>query len=175
MKTYALVGHFDKKLEDEMIEIWKELSDKSITDYGFAYKERLPHVTFVDLQAQSDTEIIELLKTVKSKNIDIKLNSISNFIGTSTLCYSIFPSEELIRLHRELENKFDKYIPDDSYYRRNKWTPHSTIASRLNQEDIANTYSVITNRDCNDGVINKLVLLEIQSATEVYNIFELEL
>lgn len=175
MKNYALVGHFDELTENLIIDIWKELKDKGISDYGFVYKDRVPHITFIDLKAKSNNDLENILCTTVLKPIDIEINTIGNFMGSKTLFYGITFNEYLRDVHDTLRIMFRDYVPYDSIYLKNKWVPHTTIASRLSDDDMLKTFEIAKNMKFIDSKIVKLVLLEIKENSEVQVVEELEL
>lgn len=175
MKTYALVGHFNHAMENTILEIWKELNDKGISNYGFTYEGRKPHLTLADFETDSVEEIKDIIRGLKVNHINIRLQSISNFLGTQTIMYNIFPSSKLLDFHKYITKELDAYIPSDSLYRKDNWVPHTTIASRLSDDNMLKAYSMAKLSETVIGSIDKLVLLEIKSNSESTTVLEMEI
>lgn len=175
MKSYAIVGHFDEIIENKIIGIWKVLNDKGISNYGYTYKERLPHMTFIDLKSDTAEEIIGIMKTLRVSSLDIKLQSTAVFPGTKTIYYPLLKSSDLLDFHEYLSEQFYRFMPFNSLYKKDHWLAHTTIASRLSDEDMSKVYSIAELEEELTGKVDKLLLLEIESTNEVKIILEIDL
>lgn len=175
MKNYALVGYFDKATENVIIDLWNELKNKKISDYGFVYEDRVPHITFIDLQAEGDIDLQDILRSVTGQPVEIKINTIGNFIGSKTLFYGIIINKNLRDTHDTLWIMFREYVPYDSIYAKNKWVAHTTIASRLSDEDMLKTFEISKKVEFENSKIEKLVLLEIKENNKVRVVEEIKL
>jgi len=175
MKTYALVGHFNKDLEEKLLDLWRDLRDLGLSNYGYIYEGRLPHITLTDLQAGSDDELISLIRDFSMTPVPIQINSVSSFLGSKTLVYSIHPSSDLLALHDLVTQCLDPYIARDSQYRPDSWLPHTTIASRLMDKEILEAFDLARQGKGISGILEKLVLLHVKSQEEVKVILEVNL
>lgn len=166
MYAYAFVGYLDKETETNFKNIWKDLRDKNITDYGMKTKGKRPHITIADYDNLDKESFIELLdKFYKDKQkVDIFLNILGNFINTGTLFIAPTLSIELLDFHRNHHTYFKEFNKNkDSFYLSGKWSPHCTIASRLNNEEILKAFkyckSNINNIRCK---LSEIALIEIK-------------
>lgn len=166
MYAYAFVGYLDHETEVIFKNLWKDLSDKNITNYGIESKGKRPHITLADYDNLDKKSFIDSLdKFYKDKQkVDISLNVLGNFINTGTLFIAPTLSIELLDFHRNHHTYFKEFNKNkDSFYLPGKWSPHCTIASRLNDEEILKAFkyckSNINKINCK---LSEIALIEIK-------------
>ena len=143
-REYALLAYFDYVTELKLKQLWAELHELGITDYGVAVKDRRPHITLADYQ---DVDI-ELLSSMlqqyfpKQLQVPIHFNVLGSFIGNNMLYLAPTITRQLLDLHRNYHENFKQFnLNPNSYYLPDCWVPHCTIAGRLTDETILQVFS----------------------------------
>jgi 2'-5' RNA ligase len=166
MYAYALVAYLDYETEACFRTLWRDLSEKSITQYGVETTGKRPHITIADYDSLDKDRFVDLLhKFYKDKlKVDIALNILGTFINTGTLFLSPTLSTELLDFHSSHHNCFKEFNKDEnSFYLPGKWSPHCTIASRLSEDDMVQAFRYCKN-NLNKiyGKLNEIALIEVQ-------------
>lgn len=166
MYAYAFVGYFDYETEKNFKNLWKDLSEKNITQYGVENKGKRPHITIADYENLEKDRFIELVdKFYEDKQkINIYLNILGTFINTGTLFLAPTLSSELFDFHRSHHNYLKAFNDNEnSFYLPGKWSPHCTIASRLSEENMVQAFryckSSISNVCCR---LSEIALIEVK-------------
>jgi 2'-5' RNA ligase len=184
MYTYAFVAYLDNETESCFNKIWLELSESNITQYGVENKGKRPHITIADYDNLDKNVFIEQVdKFYEGDNkISIYFNMLGTFINTGTLFVAPTLSTELLDFHKSHHNHFAKFNENEkSFYLPGKWTPHCTIASRLNEEKMIQAFAYCKNNiNKIHGKISELALIEVRLnsdgiATEDRVVFSKEL
>ncbi len=175
MTSYALVGHFNKETADNITRLWKKLKEENLSDYGFIYEDRKPHITLLDLEAENEMDILGVLYKVDTNAVDISLGDINKFKEGKTMYYDINKSDILSKFQSDLYELFKMYVPSNSFYLPSKWIPHTTIASRLDSACIEACITKASNLEFNDCILNELSILKVNSATEVAELISIKL
>ncbi len=166
MYAYAFVAYFDYKTEELLKNLWKDLSEKNITQYGVEVKGKRPHITIADYDNLSKNEFIALLDEFYSdkSSLAIELNTLGSFINTATLFIAPMLSSELFDFHRVHHSYFKMFNDNEkSFYIPGKWTPHCTIESRLNEENMIQAFSHCkSNLPKISGKISEVALIEVE-------------
>lgn len=165
MNTYAVVGYLDSKTETYFKDLWINLSDRNISKYGVEAKGKRPHITIADydnLELKSFIKLMDRFYEDKQK-LDITLSILGTFINTGTLFIAPTLSGELLGFHKDHHNCFKLYNRnDDSLYLPGRWSPHCTIASRLNEDEMIEAFRYCKNKinriPCK---INQIALIEL--------------
>ena len=88
----------------------------------------------------ADYDALDISRFIKSadgfyedkEKVDLTLNTIGTFIGTGTLFFAPNLSTELLDFHSSHHDYFRTFNKNEtSLYLPSKWSPHCTIASRL--------------------------------------------
>lgn len=147
---YGVVAHFDQNTELYIKQVWKELSDKAVSNYAEEVQDRRPHITIAGYN--SDVDIEQFISDIacfyeSKKQISITLSSLGTFLNTGTLFLAPVPSKEFLELHDNYHNYFEKYRANaETQYLPNNWIPHCTIANRLNEEKLKEAIGYCTKR-----------------------------
>jgi 2'-5' RNA ligase len=170
MYVYAFVAYLDSETESRFINLWKYLSENNITHYGVETKGKRPHITIADYEELDKHNFLESLDEFyedKSK-VDISLNILGTFINTGTLFIAPTISNELLDFHREHHNYFKEFNKNEnSFYLPSKWSPHCTIASRLDEENMMQTFKYCkSNMSKLSCKISEVALIEIKLNSE---------
>ena len=76
------------------------------------------------------------------EKVRLDFQTVGTFINTQTLFYSPSVTEELLELHSDHHRNFASFIDDEELvYLPGKWVPHCTLANRLSEEKLQNSYS----------------------------------
>ena len=166
MYAYAFVGYLDYETETYFRKTWNDLSENNITQYGVETKGKRPHITIADYDNLDKDKFIDLLNKFyndKSK-IAISLNMLGTFIDTGTLFLAPILSRELFNFHYNHHDYFKLFNENkNSYYLPNKWTPHCTIASRLNEDNMIQAFKYCENNlNKIHGNLNEIALIGIE-------------
>ena len=166
MYAYAFVGYLDHETEVNFQGLWKDLSEKNISQYGVENKGKRPHITIADYDNLEKNRFIQLAdKFYEDKQkIDMTLNILGTFISTGTLFIAPTLSTELLDFHRNHHNYFRTFNENEnSFYLPGKWNPHCTIASRLNEDKMVQAFRYCTSNIekicCNLG---EIALIEVK-------------
>jgi len=166
MYSYALVGYLDNETELCFKNLWKDLSEMNITQYGVDTKGKRPHITIADYDEFDKNRFVDLLnKFYEDKTkVDIILNILGSFINTETLFLAPTLSDELLDFHRRHHEYFKSFNKDEkSFYLPGKWSPHCTIASRLSDENMIQAFRYCKNNFKKiHGKLNEIALIEIE-------------
>lgn len=166
MYAYALVGYLDNETEKNFRRVWSDLNEKNITQYGIENRGRRPHITIADYDNLEKSRFTELLDKFyeETQKVQISLNILGTFINTGTLFIAPTLSTELLSLHRNHHNYFKKFNENEnSFYLPGKWSPHCTIASRLDEDKMIQAF-----RYCKSNIgkinckLNEIALIEIK-------------
>lgn len=166
MNVYALVGYLDYETEDYLKSLWKYLSENNITQYGVDKKSMRPHITIADYEKLSVDIFVGMLNEYynnKSK-INIDLNILGAFINTGTLFLAPTLSTQLLHFHKSHHDHFKAFNEDEkSFYIPGMWTPHCTIASRLNEDNMVRAFRYCKkNLNKIHGKLNEIALIEVE-------------
>ncbi len=166
MYAYAFVAYFDYKTEELIKKLWKNLSEKDITQYGIKTKGKRPHITIADYDNLDKNKFINLLNDFynNKQSIDIELGTLGTFINTETLFIAPTLSTELFNFHKEHHNHFKEFNNNEkSFYIQGKWMPHCTIASRLSEENMLQAFKYCkSNLQRIYGQISEVALVEVK-------------
>ncbi len=161
---YGVIALFDEKMEQTIINLWKDLKEKSISNYAFEVQNRRPHITLASYNKINKTDFIQLLDELydDKKAIDIKLNAIGSFVNSGTLFFSPTVTKELVELHANHHSVFEQFndVPN-SLYLPNSWMPHCTIANRLTPKKLVEAFDYCSKiKDANYGKIKEIAIIE---------------
>lgn len=166
MYVYAVVGYLDCETEEKFNNVWRDLSENNISQYGVESKGLRPHITIADYDRLEKDAFIELFnKLYEDKlKVDICLNVLGTFINTGTLFIAPALSTELLDFHKSYHNYFKAFNDNvDSFYLPGRWSPHCTIASRLSEDNMIQAFKYCKNNiskiHCK---LNEVALIEIK-------------
>ena len=166
MYTYAFVGYLDRETEVNFRGLWKDLSEQNISHYGVETKGKRPHITIADYDALDKNRFIQLADGFyeDKKKVDLTLNTIGTFIDTGTLFFAPTLSTELLDFHSNHHDYFRTFNENEtSFYLPSKWSPHCTIASRLDEDKIVQAFSYCKkNIDRIHGTLCEIALVELK-------------
>lgn len=165
MLEYAFVCYLDNDTENIFRSIWNDLSKSDITQYGVENKALRPHITIADYSDLDKNRFMKLLEQFykDKKRIEISLNVLGTFINTGTLFLAPAMSYGLNDLHRNHHNAFGMFdTNENSLYLPGKWTPHCTIASRLDANKIIRAFEY-----CSRAISKKTAVLTEIALTEI--------
>jgi RimJ/RimL family protein N-acetyltransferase/2'-5' RNA ligase len=164
--SYAFVGYLDTEAEAQFIELWKNLSANNITQYGVETIGKRPHITIADYGNLDKDRFIKLLKEFYDNKIkvEISLNILGTFINTGTLFIAPTLSAELLDFHRDHHNWLKEFNENkNSFYLPGRWSPHCTIASRLNEENMLQAFGYCRNKISKFyAKLNEVALIEVK-------------
>ena len=87
---YGVIVLFDGETEQMIKEIWKELKEKSISNYAYEVEDRRPHIT---LASYNHIDIKTFMRQMDEfyedkEAIDITFSTIGSFLNSGTLFFS---------------------------------------------------------------------------------------
>lgn len=166
MFAYAVVGYLDNETENKFKNIWRSLSDKGLTNYGFETKGKRPHITIADYDSLDKEKFLRLFDEYYEniEKINISLSILGTFIDTGTLFIAPSLSEKLITFHNNHHNVFNEFnLNKNSLYLPNKWFPHCTIASRLDEDKALQVFKFCqSNINKISGELSEIALVQIK-------------
>ena len=168
--VYAMVLCFDKQSEDKFIDITKKIAHSGINKHTFDSKA-LPHITVAAFETDSIDEIIPIFD-----NYCINLNSENVFWASlgafipSVIYAAPVLNEYLLGVCSALNKHIEEFAKAEftGHYRPYQWVPHTTLASRLNEQELKIAFDVaIQNFAAFGGNVNRLLLIECSQCIEV--------
>ncbi len=140
MVTYAVVGLLDEKTTQYFQTMWKDLNERHITDYGTSYNHRYPHLTFADYDQIDEARFVSLLDSSlqNQQQIELSFSILGTFIQSKTLFLAPAFSQKLYDLHACIHDNTEEFDVDpSSFYLKECWNPHCTLASRLKASEMS--------------------------------------
>ncbi|MFD2613167.1 2'-5' RNA ligase family protein [Paenibacillus gansuensis] len=140
--SYAVEFFFDNDIERYVKDTWTELKTKNISSFMADIEELRPHITIAVYNSEIPIEqfITQFeIATNEMQPIDVKFDAISIFPTSGTLFLSPTMSSQLLNSHVHYCNALRQYNNFDNYNGYNNqdnWTPHCTLATRLNKENL---------------------------------------
>ena len=166
MYTYAFVGYLDRETEVNFRGLWKDLSEQNISHYGVETKGKRPHITIADYDALDKNRFIQSADAfyADKEQVDLTLNILGTFISTGTLFIAPTLSTELLDFHSSHHDYFRTFNENErSLYLPSKWSPHCTIASRLDEDKMVQAFSYCKkNIDNIQGTLSEIALIELK-------------
>jgi 2'-5' RNA ligase len=162
MRSYAFIGFLDENTEQLYQEIWTQLYQLGISDYGKAMKMEA-HLTFSDfVDVELDWLIEKLDKKYKeAPSIEITLTQLGMFLGSQTLFFAPTQNKALKEFHAQHHRDFDAFISEESMYNAHNWVPHITIASGLMGDSMEKTINILKETNKITCQICRLALCEV--------------
>lgn len=161
---YGVVAHFDKQTEQRIKDIWRELSDLSISTYAEEVPNRRPHITLASYNHLKIDEYVILFKSFYASKyrLSLSLNSLGTFMSSGLLFFAPTPSIQLLNFHKEHHDYFQSFEDNpDSLYLPEKWVPHCTIANRLSIDKLKEAIEYCTNRMKSiEGIITEITIIK---------------
>ncbi|MGD6802802.1 2'-5' RNA ligase family protein [Rossellomorea aquimaris] len=162
---YWIAALFDEKTENEIKQIWKELSEESLSFYGEEIKNGRPHVTIASYTNMDKEQCIRKMNELYSnkKQVDICFNTLGSFLNYGTLFFSPTATKELMDLHNSHYEIFREFSEEaNSLYMPNQWIPHCTLANKLPEEELAAAFQYCLKRNESiNGKITAIALIEL--------------
>ena len=166
MHTYAFVGYLDRETEVNFRGLWKDLSEQNISHYGVETKGKRPHITIADYDALDKNRFIQSADAfyADKEQVDLTLNILGTFISTGTLFIAPTLSTKLLDFHSNHHDYFRTFNENEtSFYLPSKWSPHCTIASRLDEDKMVQAFSYCKkNIDKIQGTLSEIALIELK-------------
>lgn len=162
---YAFVGFFDHKTEQNLRNLWKQLSQHGISHYSEESQHRRPHITIADYDHPDKNKFIALMDEFygTKPQVEVTFNGLGTFLGSGTLFISPTVSTTLSDFHEGHHDAFKHDNKDpNSFYLPGKWVPHCTIANRLSHEKLVEAFDYCSNNlSMSDTRITEVALLEL--------------
>lgn len=135
-KTLAVLGYFDSETEKKICRIREMFNIKCDNSED---EPNRPHVTFlitedrgIDLLSKRINGLIRRIKLPA-----VRFSHIGYFPRSKVLFIGITPTNELMRFHAVISNRFDAANEGISpYYMPEKWVPHCSIAEGTDELSI---------------------------------------
>ncbi|KGX84879.1 2'-5' RNA ligase family protein [Pontibacillus marinus] len=140
---YAVVGYFGPQTEEQIQAIWKDLSEQGISDYAYRVGGNRPHITFAGYDEVDESSFITDLESYYNDKeaVDVEMNVLGTFIGSSTLFITPIMTKELLNFHCDHHEAFHSYQDNpESLYQPGKWIPHCTIANYLDGDALQQAF-----------------------------------
>lgn len=146
---YALLAYFDEETELNLKQLWIELHERGLTDYGIVVKDRRPHLTLADYQALDVEQIIPLLNDYfkKQEKLPLTFHGLGSFMGRNMIYLAPTINKQLLAFHENYHEEFKCFDQNpDSYYVPKNWVPHCSLAGRLTDETMLQTFEFLKNK-----------------------------
>lgn len=146
---YVVEFLFDKKSEDTVNCIWKDLIELNINNEIEKMEGLRPHITIGVYDEINESDFIKIFKEYKKSFKPIKLNfdTIGVFPATKTCFIKPTVTVELLNEHKRFHDFLSNYNFNCSeYYIPNKWNPHCTLGLKLEKENILNIISFMLDK-----------------------------
>lgn len=142
---YLLSLYFDKDSSRKIQKLIDRAALKSKNNFMIEGKVP-PHITIAAFQFNDDHEIIKVLdKTINNINKgDITWASVGSF-KSSVLFLAPILNEYLHNLSVSINNSLAdmENISVDKFYKPFQWMPHTTIAKKLNREELLEVFEEV--------------------------------
>ncbi|TMU87482.1 2'-5' RNA ligase family protein [Bacillus sp. BHET2] len=162
---YWVIALFDKKTEELIQGIWKELTVKDISYYEEEINDARPHITIASYTELDKEAYIQFLETYydDKKPIDITFNTVGSFLNFGTLFLSPTVTRGLLDFHSSHHDYFHSFRETaNSLYLPDKWIPHCTLANKLPPEKLAQGFEHCLKRgDLIEAKITTVALIEL--------------
>ncbi|MBM7587493.1 2'-5' RNA ligase [Bacillus pakistanensis] len=173
---YGVIALFDEKTEQIIKDIWRELSEKSISFYAEEIEDRRPHITiasYENLNYLEYSDHMELFYVDKSE-IEITFQTLGTFLNSGTLFFSPTVTKELLEFHSQHHQYFKEFNDNpNSLYLPGKWIPHCTLANRLSTNKLSEAFHYcLTRNDTIHGKIKEVAIIEVTNkniAPQIYS------
>lgn len=142
-KEYAVLAYFDCETELKLKQLWRELYELGISDYGITPKDRRPHITLADYQEVNVEQLAPMINRYFDDQVQvpIQLNTLGSFIGRKMLYLAPTMTRQLLDLHGKYHETFRQFNQNpNSYYLPEHWVPHCSIAGRLTDETMLQVF-----------------------------------
>lgn len=137
-----------------------------ISANGMKTKGKRSHITIADYGNLDIKNFIKLAEKYYDDKfiVELTLSVLGTFINTRTLSPAPTSSTDLLKFHQSHHNHFGAFNEDEgTFYLPNKWSPHCTIAIRLDEDTMIQTFSYIkTNIDKISCRLDTLALIELK-------------
>lgn len=146
---YGFIALFERKTEELIKDIWRDLRKQSISFYAEEIKDRRPHITIASYNQLERDKFIQSMDHfyAATPELEIVFNTLGTFLNSGTLFISPTMSAPLSNLHRNHHDHFKKYNDNpDSLYLPGNWIPHCTLANRLSHEKLSDAFAYCTQK-----------------------------
>ena len=166
---YGIVAFPSKKLQD--------LANAYRKRYDPHYALITPHMTIKDVFEANDKEIKQVADAVRKivrnhKPFELEVTKVSTFAPiTNTIFFKVTPNEEILSLHRDLNEDFLSVNSEFSF------VPHITIAQKMNSgehDDIIGQIKMV-GVDHSESIDRIHLLYQLENGSwTVYETFRLD-
>ncbi|WP_158175251.1 2'-5' RNA ligase family protein [Heyndrickxia camelliae] len=146
---YGFIALLDKKTEEVVKEIWRDLKKQSISYYAEEVEDRKPHITIAGYNRLEKSDFIRSMDQFydSSPEVEIAFNTLGTFLNSGTLFLSPTISAPLSNFHRNHHDNFKKYNDNpESLYLPGNWIPHCTLANRLSHEKLCEAFAYCSHK-----------------------------
>ncbi len=140
-----LTVFFDELLEQKLRHLQKVILGQ-LENSGEQNQHR-PHITLGCYDTFSAEELDSYLQAFCSTQrvFSIEMRAVGFFPQTSTVFASPVVTEQLLQLHRELQDHFSQEVLYPHYLLTEQWFSHCTLADRVNKRDIPKVINLLQN------------------------------
>lgn len=164
-REYALLAYLSQETELTIKQLWVELHELGITDYGILVQDRRPHITLADYQDVNIEKLSSMLHQYfhHQNQVPIQFNILGSFIGKKMLYLAPTMTKQLLDLHGNYHESFKQFNENiHSYYLPDRWVPHCTIAGHLTDETMLKAFEYCQkNIPCTTTKITEIGLVEV--------------
>ncbi len=162
---YWFIALFDEKTEQQVKDIWSDLSEHSISFYAEEVKDGRPHITLGSYESLDKKKFIDEVDTYYNEKdgFEITFNTIGSFLDYGAIFLTPTVTQELLTFHSDHYQNLGEFNEKaNSLYLPGKWIPHCTLANDLSHEDLAKVYHhCIERNDTIYGRIEEVALIEL--------------
>ncbi|WP_404332155.1 2'-5' RNA ligase family protein [Mesobacillus maritimus] len=165
---FGLIALFDEKTEELIKDIWRELTERSISAYAGEVVDRKPHITFASYNNLNLSDFIEQMDVTYNNQsvIDIKFSTIGSFLSSGALFFAPTVTKDLRELHSNHHRDFERFNDHPhSLYLPDNWIPHCTIANRLSAEKLNEAFNYCSKRT--SAIFGKIVEVALIDVSEI--------
>ncbi len=140
LRTYAVIGLFDKQGERFITALWERLGEAGIPCGVQEYRGARPHVTFSIFtgcgKERAIATVAGIAKDLRPMRLELDRIGLFAIEGLSAFL-GITPTRPLLALHRRIDaatgSCADRSVP---YYRPERWIPHCTLSTALQKQHV---------------------------------------
>ena len=168
----ACIACFDKDLENQIINIWKQFEKNSVGKTPGSFHED-PHISMFLAKNQSSDSIIEDIKKFENKPIYVALLPYGVFNGIRKVVFlNVIVTNDLINYRNKIFDQINNCnVVIDDYYKNDRALLHCTIAIDIEDKDIPKAIQIMSALEpAYGGYINRLQIIEYYPVQKILEI-----
>lgn len=172
--AYAIVGYFDSISDKRIKELWSGLAEIEVDDYLIKSSNN-PHIKFAvfeSLYLENAQKELHLLSE-KIRKIDIHFKKYGLYPNDKPfITIDIAENIEIIKLHMEIQKKFDKFVNNHSenYFVSGIWKPDCQLTVSFDKSKLGAAVNYLSETSLPfNGQLEKIGIIEFYPAKQLFS------